>query len=98
MPVPLGIFWAAWMSTFAQLVLLAERPADLLAGVALTALVLLTALLAARVPGRSGGPGVERRRWAGLRARSRGRRVPRQVDPDAAGRPRPRAPGHPSAA
>ncbi|WP_334630882.1 DUF6412 domain-containing protein [Micromonospora sp. CPCC 205539] len=85
------------MSTFVQLILLAERPADLLAGAALTALVLLTALLAARVAGRSGGLGVERR-WAGLRARSRGRRVPRQIDPDAAGRPRPRAPGHPSAA
>ncbi|MCG5441068.1 DUF6412 domain-containing protein [Micromonospora sp. PSH25] len=24
--------------------------------------------------------------------------MPRQIDPDAAGRPRPRAPGHPSAA
>ncbi|MER7416315.1 DUF6412 domain-containing protein, partial [Micromonospora peucetia] len=32
-------------------------------------------------------------------APARHRRVPRQVDPDAAGRPRPRAPGaHPSAA
>ncbi|MEH0975211.1 DUF6412 domain-containing protein [Micromonospora sp. CPCC 205546] len=38
-------------------------------------------------------------RPAALRARARRRRVPRQVDPDAAGRPRPRAPGrHPSAA
>ncbi|WP_255352210.1 DUF6412 domain-containing protein [Micromonospora sp. HK10] len=34
-----------------------------------------------------------------MRARARGRRVPRQVDPDAPGRPRPRAPGlRPSAA
>ncbi|MET8350019.1 MULTISPECIES: DUF6412 domain-containing protein [unclassified Micromonospora] len=97
MPVPVGLLGVAWISTFAQLTLLALRPADLLAGVALTALVLLAVLLAARVPGRSGVPGVARR-WTGLRARSRGRRVPRQVDPDAAGRPRPRAPGHPSAA
>ncbi|MEV7331270.1 DUF6412 domain-containing protein [Micromonospora sp. NPDC093244] len=97
MPVPLGFFWVAWMSAFAQLTLLAERPTDLLAGAALTALVLLTTLLAARVPGRSGAVGVARR-WAGLRARSRGRRMPRQIDPDAAGRPRPRAPGLPSVA
>ncbi|MEU5905956.1 DUF6412 domain-containing protein [Micromonospora sp. NPDC047467] len=97
MPVPLGFLWVAWMSAFTQLTLLADRPTDLLAGAALTALVLLTALLAARVPGASGGPGFARR-WAGLRARSRGRRMPRQIDPDAAGRPRPRAPGHPSAA
>ncbi|WP_258401648.1 DUF6412 domain-containing protein [Micromonospora noduli] len=33
-----------------------------------------------------------------MRARSRSRRMPRQIDPDAAGRPRPRAPGRPSAA
>ncbi|RLP88054.1 hypothetical protein EAD89_17720, partial [Micromonospora sp. BL4] len=66
------------MSAFAQLTLLALRPADLLAGAALTALVLLAVLLAARVPGRSGVPGGARR-WTGLRARSRGRRVPRQV-------------------
>ncbi|PWR05837.1 hypothetical protein DKT68_24950, partial [Micromonospora acroterricola] len=72
------------MSAFARLTLVAERPADLLAGAALTALVLFAVLLAARVPGRSGVPG-SARRWAGLRARSRGRRVPRQVDPDAAG-------------
>ncbi|WP_410811700.1 DUF6412 domain-containing protein [Micromonospora sp. 067-2] len=97
MLVSLGFFGVAWMSAFAQVTLLANRPADLLAGAALTALVLLSALLAARVVGLSGPPG-SGRRWIGLRARSRGRRVPRQVDPDAAGRPRPRAPGHPSAA
>lgn len=96
-PVPLGFLWVAWMSASAQLTLLAADPSDLLAGVALTALVLLNALLAARVPGGSGAPGFARV-WAGLRARSRGRRTPRQIDPDAAGRPRPRAPGHPLAA
>ncbi|MEU1363401.1 DUF6412 domain-containing protein [Micromonospora zamorensis] len=97
MPVPLGFVGFAWLYAFAQLTLLAGRPADLLAGAALTALVLLAVVLAARVHDRSGAPGAEPR-WAGLRARSRGRRVPRQIDPDAAGRPRPRAPGHPSAA
>ncbi|MET8309230.1 MULTISPECIES: DUF6412 domain-containing protein [unclassified Micromonospora] len=97
MPVPLGFVWVAWMSAFAQVTLLADRPTDLLAGAALTTLALLAALLAARVLGRMSPPGTGRR-WVGLRARSRGRQVPRQVDPDAAGRPRPRAPGHPSAA
>jgi hypothetical protein len=96
-PVPLGLVGVAWLSAFAQLTLLAGRPVDLLAGAALTALVLLAVVLAARVRARAGVPGVGPR-WAGLRARSRGRRMPRQIDPDAAGRPRPRAPGHPSAA
>lgn len=95
--MPLGFVGFAWLSAFAQLTLLAARPADLLAGAALTALVLLAVVLAARVRDRSGAPGAGPR-WAGLRARSRGRRMPRQIDPDAAGRPRPRAPGHPSAA
>ncbi|MDG4762283.1 DUF6412 domain-containing protein [Micromonospora sp. WMMD710] len=97
MPVLLGVIQVAWMSAFAQLTLLAGRPADLLAGAALTALVLLAVVLAARVLGRSGAPGAGPR-WAGLRARSRARRMPRQIDPDAPGRPRPRAPGHPSVA
>ncbi|MEW2428096.1 DUF6412 domain-containing protein [Micromonospora sp. NPDC047644] len=98
MPVPLGFLGFAWVYAFAQLTLLAGRPVDLLAGAALTALVLLAVMmLAARARDRSGAPGVGPR-WAGLRARSRGRRTPRQIDPDAAGRPRPRAPGHPSAA
>ncbi|MGQ5261899.1 DUF6412 domain-containing protein [Micromonospora sp. ZYX-F-536] len=97
MPVPLGFFGVASMYAFAQVTLLADRPADLLAGAALTALALVAALLAARVVRLPTAPGTGRCS-VGLRARSRGRRVPRQVDPDAAGRPRPRAPGHPSAA
>ncbi|MET8233535.1 DUF6412 domain-containing protein [Micromonospora sp. NPDC005298] len=97
MPVPVGFVGVAWMFAFAQVTLLADRPADLLAGAALTTLALLAALVATRVPGGLNAPGAGRR-WIGLRARSRGRRTPRQVDPDAAGRPRPRAPGHPSVA
>ncbi|WP_433535496.1 DUF6412 domain-containing protein [Micromonospora sp. CA-249363] len=97
MPVLLGFLWATWMSAFAQLGILADRPADLLAGAALTALVLVVALLAAHPLGLSRAPGVAHR-WAGLRARARSRRTPRQIDPDAAGRPRPRAPGRPLAA
>lgn len=95
--MPLGFVGFAWLSAFAQVTLLADRPTDLLASAAFTTLALLTALLAARVLGRVSALSTGRR-WVGLRARSRGRPVPRQVDPDAAGRPRPRAPGHPSAA
>ena len=72
-----------------------RRPVGALTAAA--AAVLLAVVLAARVLGRSGVPGTGPR-WAGLRARSRARRMPRQIDPDAAGRPRPRAPGLPSAA
>ncbi|MEU4369897.1 DUF6412 domain-containing protein [Micromonospora chersina] len=73
------------------LALLADRPAGLLAGAAVAAALLLATLLALRVralPAPRGGP-----RAVALRARARHRRVPRQVDPDAPGRPRPRAPG-----
>jgi hypothetical protein len=86
-----------WAYALAQLTVLADRPAALLAGAAVAAALLLTALLASRgraLPDPAGG-----RHATALRARARGRRVPRQADPDAAGRPRPRAPGpRPSAA
>jgi hypothetical protein len=79
------------------LTLLADRPAGLLAGAAVAAALLLATLLALRVralPTPPAGPLA-----VALRARARHRRVPRQVDPDAPGRPRPRAPGlRPSAA
>jgi hypothetical protein len=93
-PVPTGrgIALGLWAYALAQLTLLADRPAGLLAGAALGAAVLLAALLAARVLA-VGAPPSARARATGLRARSRLRAVPRQVDPDAAGRPRPRAPG-----
>ncbi|WP_428963760.1 DUF6412 domain-containing protein [Micromonospora fluostatini] len=86
-----------WVYLLTQVTLLADRPAEALAGAAVVAAVLLATLLTAR-------PGTDRprrsaRRGIALRERSRRRRVPRQVDPDAAGRPRPRAPGAlPSAA
>ncbi|MFY1690145.1 DUF6412 domain-containing protein [Plantactinospora sp. WMMB782] len=70
-----------------------------LAGAAvLAAASLLTVALAGRLPA---GPhaGVDRvRLGATFRQRSRRLGTPRQLDPDAAGRPRPRAPsGYPSA-
>lgn len=80
-----------WAYALAHLALLADRPAGLLAGAALTAVVLLAAVLALHAVVGVGAPRAGRA--AALRARARRRRVPRQVDPDAAGRPRPRAPG-----
>ncbi|MGN9813566.1 DUF6412 domain-containing protein [Micromonospora sp. BQ11] len=94
MPVVPGLLLGLWAGTLAQLIAFADRPADLLAGAALVLVAALLAVhLAAAVAPRAG------RRASGLRAWVRRRRVPRQVDPDAPGRPRPRAPGvHPSAA
>ncbi|MEU6206942.1 DUF6412 domain-containing protein [Micromonospora musae] len=87
-----GFALELWAYVCAQVAGLADQPAGLLAGAALGAAALLTALLATRAlvldpTSRAGS------RATGLRARSRRRRVPRQVDPDAPGRPRPRAPG-----
>ncbi|MEV4480525.1 DUF6412 domain-containing protein [Micromonospora coxensis] len=81
-----------WAYALTALTLLADRPAEFLAGAAVVAAVLLAALVAAR-PRLPGGARRAGRWTAGLRERARRRRVPRQVDPDAAGRPRPRAPG-----
>lgn len=90
----LRVVTGLWAYALVGLTLLAERPGDLLAGAAVAAALLLVVLLAAR-PRAASGPGTGRRRAVGLRDRARRRRVPRQVDPDAAGRPRPRAPGGP---
>ncbi|SBT46869.1 DUF6412 domain-containing protein [Micromonospora auratinigra] len=83
-----------WAYALGHLALLVERPGGLLAGAAVVAAALLLAtLLALRSRALPGAPRSARAATA-WRARSRGRRVPRQADPDAAGRPRPRAPGH----
>ncbi|MFI7605792.1 DUF6412 domain-containing protein [Micromonospora sp. NPDC049366] len=90
MPGPWGIALGLWAYALTQLA--ADRPAVLLAGAALGVAALLAAVLAARALVLGTAPGVARRA-TGLRARARDRRVPRHVDPDASGRPRPRAPG-----
>ncbi|MGN9779003.1 DUF6412 domain-containing protein [Micromonospora sp. H33] len=83
-----------WAATLTGLTVLADHPSGLLAGAAVVLLATLLAVHLAVVP----AAGVTRAVCA-LRARARSRRVPRQVDPDASGRPRPRAPGlRPSAA
>ncbi|WP_089155032.1 DUF6412 domain-containing protein [Micromonospora sp. NBS 11-29] len=89
----LAIVTGAWAYA---LVLFADRPAGLLAGAAVAAALLVATLLALRVRALPTPPGT--RYAAALRDRARRRRMPRQIDPDAPGRPRPRAPGlHPSA-
>ncbi|MFI7213942.1 DUF6412 domain-containing protein [Micromonospora maritima] len=90
----LGVLTGLWAYGLA---LFADRPVGLLAGAAVAAALLLATLLALRARALPAPPGT--RYAAALRARARRRGVPRQVDPDAAGRPRPRAPGlRPSAA
>ncbi|MEU4642591.1 DUF6412 domain-containing protein [Micromonospora sp. NPDC023814] len=97
MPGAWRVVLGTWAYALTHLTLLADRPAGLLAGAALTAVVLLAAVLALHAAVGVGAPRAGRA--AALRARARRRWVPRQVDPDAAGRPRPRAPGAvPSAA
>ncbi|GAA4576090.1 hypothetical protein GCM10023176_46740 [Micromonospora coerulea] len=98
MPGLLMAVAGTWAYALAQFTVLADRPVELLAGAAVAAALLLATLLALRSRALPGAPR-SGRFAAALRARARGRRVPRQADPDAAGRPRPRAPGpHPSAA
>ncbi|MEO3778131.1 DUF6412 domain-containing protein [Micromonospora sp. B11E3] len=92
MPGSLLLVTGAWAYALTHFTLLAGQPAELLAGAAVAAAVLLVVLLAGR-PSASGASTRAARHGAGLRERARRRRVPRQVDPDAAGRPRPRAPG-----
>jgi hypothetical protein len=58
----------------------------LLAAMLVTVAMAVAAAAAASAPARFAQGG------APLRARARDRRVPRSLDPDAAGRPRPRAP------
>ncbi|MEU4676842.1 DUF6412 domain-containing protein [Micromonospora sp. NPDC023737] len=93
-----GFALGLWAYACTQLAMLADQPAGLLAGAALGAAMLLATLLAAAALLLDVAPHAGARA-TGLRARSRSRRVPRQLDPDAPGRPRPRAPGRrPSAA
>lgn len=82
-----------WAYALTHLTLVADRPAEVLVGAAVAAAVLLTVLIAGRPAGASGPLARTGGRGVGLRERARRRGVPRQVDPDAAGRPRPRAPG-----
>lgn len=91
MPVPL--LTEVWAYALVHLVPLAGRPVELLAGAALGAALLLAVVLAVRLVTVGAGAPRAGRRSRALRDRARRRRTPRQLDPDAPGRPRPRAPG-----
>jgi hypothetical protein len=83
--MPWSLLWA-----YAALLHSGPSPACLAAGLAavLLAVVLAAAVVAASaLPGSAGVP-----RLPGASRRTRTRSVPRSVDPDAAGRPRSRAP------
>jgi hypothetical protein len=84
---------SVWTYAVAQLAALATRPAELFAGAAALAVATLIAVaVAVHLVGWSGATADPARRAATLRARARHSRVSRQLDPDASGRPRPRAP------
>ncbi|SCL41373.1 hypothetical protein GA0074692_6283 [Micromonospora pallida] len=93
MPALLSLTTWVWAYALSQVVVLADRPAELLAGAAVGAALLLATVVAILVTavGPAGPRAVRQAR--SLRERARRRRMPRQLDPDAPGRPRPRAPG-----
>ncbi|MFY1668428.1 DUF6412 domain-containing protein [Plantactinospora sp. WMMB334] len=93
--VPLG--WLAY--ALIQLGTPTGPLVESLAGAAVLAAASLIAIaLAGRLPAGPDAAVDRTRRSATFRQRSRRLRTPRQLDPDAAGRPRPRAPSvHPSA-
>lgn len=81
-----GVLWSLWDT--------GTNPAALLgvAAVAVTGLAVLTITRALTVRRPGGGTGPVTARATALRRRAHGMRLPRLRDPDAAGRPRPRAP------
>ena len=85
--------WGLWAYAVLQLASPAARPTELVAGAALVVVGLLAVAVAARLTaGRSATVvRLAHRRAAALRRRPR--RLPRLIDPDAAGHARPRAPG-----
>ncbi|WP_246016983.1 DUF6412 domain-containing protein [Micromonospora pisi] len=81
-----------WAYALAHVVTVATQPSELLAGAAVAAATLLVIAVAVRLVGTVPGAGNAARRGLTIRERARRARIPRQLDPDAAGRPRPRAP------
>lgn len=71
----------------------APTSGQLVAGLAVTAVGLLAVVLAAALAASAAPRPAGRSAVAMPSARTGTRRPPRQIDPDAAGRPRPRAPG-----
>ena len=78
-----------WAYALGQLAGLSTQPAELLAGAAVAVAALLALYLVARLDVPVEDPG---HRASTMRQRAHRAAVPRHRDPDAAGRPRPRAP------
>lgn len=103
--MPGAVVWTCAVWAYAALLSAATQPgqsltAAVLGGALVTGAVLAGAtltvavLVAARWAGQPVGPvGEAHRRTVSVRRRSTRRRAVRALDPDAAGRPRPRAPG-----
>jgi Family of unknown function (DUF6412) len=81
------LLWGFWV--LAALPSPASRPSDLVLGLAVVAAALLVVAAAAGLPVLAPSAPAGFRVTAG---RARAFRLPRLLDPDAAGRPRPRAP------
>jgi hypothetical protein len=81
-----------WAYAYAQFAAVSGHPAELLAAAATLLAVAVTLRLVARLRLPTDDPA---RLGTRMRERARRARVPRQLDPDAAGRPRPRAPTAP---
>jgi hypothetical protein len=86
------MMWGLWAYTV--LMSFPVNPAELLAGAVLAgAVVAVSGLVAARLAGWMRPASGAARMATAVRQRIRGARLPRLYDPDAKGRPRPRAPG-----
>ncbi|MDG4767559.1 DUF6412 domain-containing protein [Solwaraspora sp. WMMD406] len=93
-PGLLVIITACWAYAYAVLGLAVTHPAHLVTVAAVSAAALLVVAIAVRTGLRPGPAYVDPTPLrVGLRQRARHSRIPRQLDPDAPGRPRPRAPG-----
>ncbi|WP_326562790.1 DUF6412 domain-containing protein [Micromonospora sp. NBC_01796] len=91
MPESLMVVVSWWAYALAHVATVATRPSELLAGAVAVATLLAVAIALHLVSGPHGTAGAATRGLT-IRDRARRARVPRQLDPDAAGRPRPRAP------
>ncbi|MEV7230479.1 DUF6412 domain-containing protein [Polymorphospora sp. NPDC051019] len=82
-----------WAFALAQFAAHSAHPAELLAGATVVVAALLAVAVAVHlVVAGPRGADESTRTGATLRERARRRSLPRLLDPDAAGRPRPRAP------
>jgi hypothetical protein len=94
-PGILTVVSCGWAYAFAQFAALSTYPAESLAGAAVAVAMLLAVTITVRLATRLPAATDSARLASTLRDHARRGRVSRQLDPDAAGRPRPRAPAPP---